>query len=204
MNKKGKELNMEASFFQRLGAYIIDTLIIGIIASIICYSLPISDSSMEEQISSLSEKYVSGEITMNDFYGEYNDLLYQQQKETLLETGITLILTVGYFVVFQYMNKGQTLGKKLLNIKVVDSNGKPPTIVKGLIRSLIVLGIASTIIDLILINIITKKAYIPCYLIISIIETIFIVITAICVLYRKDRRGLHDMMANTNVIREGR
>jgi len=195
---------MKASFFQRLGAYIIDTLIIGIIASMICYSLPSNDSTIEKQISSLSEKYVAGEVTMHDFYGEYNKLLYQQQKDTMLETGITLILTIGYFVVFQYMNKGQTLGKRLLNIRVVDNDGKRPTIIKGLIRSLIVLGIASTIIDLILLNTIPQKTYIPCYLIISVIETIFIVITAICVLYRKDRRGLHDMMANTNVIREGR
>ena len=196
---------MKASFLERFGSYIIDTIIVGIIASLICYSLPSTDNGIQNAISSLNEKYIAGEITMNEFYDEYNSLLYENQKDTMISTGVSLVLTIGYFVVFQYMNKGQTLGKKLLNLRVVDKDtNKCPTIVKGLIRSLIVLGIASTMISLILLNLVDKKIYIPCYFTISIIETIFILISAIFVLYRKDGRGLHDIMANTTVVKEGR
>lgn len=196
---------MKASFFQRFGAYILDTLLIGIIASIICYNLPSTDSAIENTINSLSERYMAEEITMNEFYSEYNNLLYENQKDTMIPTIVSLVLTIGYFVIFQYMNNGQTLGKKALNLRVVDKDtNKCPTIIKGLIRSLIFLGIASTTIYLILINIVDKKIYIPCYLIISIIETIFVITTVIFTLYRKDGRSLHDIMANTTVIKEGR
>lgn len=196
---------MKASFLERIGAYIIDTLIVSVIASLICYSLPNTDINVENTISSLSQRYTAGEITTDEFYSEYNDLLYQNQKDTLISTGVSLALTIGYFVVFQYMNKGQTLGKKLLNLRVVDKETKKPTtIVKGIIRSVIVLGIASTTISLILINIVNKKTYIPCYFTISIIENIFIIVSLILVIFKEDSRGLHDLMAGTMVIKERR
>ena len=196
---------MKASFFERLGAYIIDTILIGIIASLICYSLPKPENNVEEIISSLNQKYTSGEITTNEFYNEYNKLLYQNQKKTVTQTCVSLVLTIGYFVVFQYMNKGQTLGKKLLNIRVVDKDTtKPPTIAKGLVRSLIILGILSTVINLITVSLTNQKTYISSYYIVSTIETIFILVSVILVIFKADGRGLHDIMAGTSVIKEGR
>ena len=40
--------------------------------------------------------------------------------------------------------------------------------------------------------------------VISIIECMFIVITVLMMLYKKDGRGLHDIIAKTNVIGEER
>ena len=114
------------------------------------------------------------------------------------------MIFIGYFVVFQFMNKGQTLGKKLLHLRIVDKDSKKtPTMVKFLIRSLIALGILSTAVNLLVISIFSKKTYIPCYYTVSIIEIIFIVVSIALIIF-KDGRGLHDMMANTKVIKEGR
>ena len=196
---------MKASFFERFGAYIIDILLISIIASFICSNLPQNKTNVEETISSLNEKYTSGEITTKEFYNEYNNLLYENQKNNKISTCVSLVLTIGYFVIFQYMNKGQTLGKKLLKIRVVDKeNSEPPTIMKGLLRSIIVLGILSTTVSLIIINFANQKTYISSYYTLSVIETIFIFVSAILVLFKEDGRGLHDLMAGTNVIKEGR
>ena len=196
---------MKASFFERLGAYIIDIIIIGIIASVICYSLPKPENNVEDIIGSLNQKYTSGEISINEFYHEYSELLYQNQKNTITQTCISLVLTFGYFVIFQYMNKGQTLGKKLLNIRVIDKKTTDsPTIGKGLIRSIIVLGILSTLINLITVSLTNQKIYISCYYTVSAIEAIFIIVSAILVICKEDGRGLHDIIAGTSVIKEGR
>ena len=195
---------MTVSFIERLGAYILDAIIVSIIASLICYNLPSNDSNIENRLNELSKQFTTGEITSKEFYHEYNDILYENQKSNIIPTGIKLLLTIGYFVVFQYMNKGQTLGKKMLHIRVVDKDTKkPPTIVKGLIRSLIILGILSLTVNLITINLFSKKVYIPCYYTFSIIEIIFIVISIGLIVF-KDGNGLHDKMANTEVIKEGR
>ena len=123
----------------------------------------------------------------------------------MLENGLALVLTIGYFVVFQYMNKGKTFGKMALAIQVVDANTEKPTsIIKGLIRSLIILGILSSCLELIFINFLAKDSYMTGYLAIGAIELIFIIVSVIFILYRQDGRGLHDLMANTKVIREGK
>ena len=47
-----------------------------------------------------------------------------------------LIFTFIYFVIFQWWNKGQTLGKKLFKLKVVDDNEENPNIFKYILRTL--------------------------------------------------------------------
>ena len=50
---------------------------------------------------------------------------------------ITVLVSIIYFVVFQYNNKGQTLGKKLMKIKVNSLNGDL-TMNQLVVRSLLV------------------------------------------------------------------
>ena len=195
---------MTVSFFERFGAYIIDTIMLSIIVSLICFNIQSNDSEIEKRLTDLKKQYTTSEITTKEFYSGYNDILYDNQKNNMISTGVSLILTIGYFIVFQFMNKGQTLGKKLLHLRVVDKDTeKTPTIIKFLIRSLIVLGILSSTISLLVISLFSKKTYIPCYYIVSIIEIVFTVISIALIIF-KDGRGLHDKMANTKVIKEGR
>ena len=108
-------------------------------------------------------------------------------------------------MIFQYMNQGQTLGKKLFKIKVVEKESKKaPTILSGFIRSLFILNIASGILNILFIYILNSKTYYIGYGITYIIETLFIIVTIFFVLYREDGRGLHDIMAKTTVIKERR
>ena len=194
---------MKSSFLERVGAYIIDIMIIWLIASLICSNLPENDN--ENRIDDLSQKVSSGELTMNEFYEEYNEVLYENQKDNIIPTCISLVLTIGYYIVFVYMNKGQTIGKMIFKIRVVDKDtNNPPTLSKIIIRSLIILGILSTIISLIIINFVNKSTYISYYFILNLIETAFFIISVGMMIFKKDGRGLHDMMANTTVIKEGR
>lgn len=196
---------MNATFFERIGAYFIDMLLIGFLASIICIALPNASEELTKEIEELSEKITKDEITEEEYFKEYTKIIYKEQKSNVLQTAVNAILTIGYFVVFQYTNKGQTIGKKLLKIKIVDIDTEnPPTIIKGLIRSLFTLSIISSILNIIFIYILNENNYVIGYLTLSMIELIFMFITVTFIVYRKDRRGLHDIMANTKVIREGK
>ena len=196
---------MKAKFFDRLTAYIIDVIIISLITSIIFTSIPTNNKELEKQLSSLQDEVLSNNITYEEFVDEYQDLYYKNKKDTMTQSAITLTITIAYFVIFQYMNKGQTIGKKLLHLKVVDNNTeKPLSIFKGLIRSLLIWNILSGTLGIALIYILNKESYITSYLIISSLESIFIFITAMFTLYRKDNRSLHDIIINSKVIREGK
>ena len=196
---------MKATFFERLGAYIIDTLIISFIFSLICLGFGEYTSNSKKLMDELDNKLVSNEITTEEYLEEYQGALYDYQKENVLKSSISVALTIAYIVVFQYMNKGQTIGKKLLKIRIVDKDTENPvSILRGLLRSFIVYSILSSFLCIIFSYILNKNNYFIGYSTLLILEGIFTLTTIMFVLYRSDGRGLHDMMANTKVIKESR
>ena len=196
---------MKVPFFKRLFAYIIDILIVTILTTMICSAIPSKNENVEKKLSELSTELIEKKIDNKEYIDKYKDLMYESNKNEKATTAITLVLTIAYFVVFQYMNKGQTIGKKLLGLRVVSSETKKEvSILKGLLRSILPISIISNTISIALINILTKKVYINLYLAASELETLFIFVTVFLILYRKDGRGLHDMIANTMVVSEKR
>lgn len=196
---------MKATFIERLGAYFLDIIIISILLSIIGYGLPKNAVDYEQELNDITEKYLNSEINTQKYIDETSIILYDNQKSNILSLGISVALIIGYFVIFQYMNQGQTFGKKLFKIKVVEKESKKtPSISSGFIRSLFILNIMSGILNIIFIYILNSKTYYIGYGITYIIETLFIIVTIFFVLYREDGRGLHDIMAKTTVIKERR
>ncbi len=194
---------MKATFYERLASYIIDFLIVSSLLSIICYKLPDNSSTYIEEINTIYESYTNNEITPTDFADKYLDIVYNEEKKDILTPTISVILTIGYFIVFQYLNNGQTLGKKILKIQVVDKNtNTPPSILKGTIRTIFILNIASNIITIILRTCANKNTYLITSTILSIFNWIFLVITIVLMISKSSCRGLHDLMANTIVIKE--
>ena len=194
---------MKATFYERLASYIIDFLIVSSLLSIICYKLPDNSNAYIEEINTIYESYINNEITPTDFADKYLDIVYNEEKKDILTSTISVILTIGYFIVFQYLNNGQTLGKKILKIQVVDKNtNTPPSILKGTIRTIFILNIASNIITIILRTCANKNTYLITSTILSIFNWIFLVITIVLMISKSSCRGLHDLMANTIVIKE--
>ena len=196
---------MKAPFFKRLASYIIDIIIVSVIVTFICFAVPNNSEENEKKLEELSTKLIEKEISADKYIKEYKNIIYQNNKDNIIETSINLVITIAYFIIFQYMNKGQTIGKKLLKIKVVDNETKKEvSILKGLLREVFMLNIISSILSVALIYLVSKNIYMNTYLTINEIETVFIIITSILVLYRKDGRGLHDMIAKTIVVAEER
>ena len=201
---------MKATFFERLGSYLIDTIIVFFIFSLICLGFGNYTSNAEKRMQELDEQLKEETITPGEYLEEYLDAFYDYQKENVLQSGISVALTIAYFVVFQYMNKGQTIGKKLLNIRVVDKDtNKPISILKGLLRTSTIYTILSgTILSgtlcIIFLYLLAKETYLITCSTLIVMEVIFTLTTIFFVLYRTDHRGLHDMIANTTVIKESR
>ena len=196
---------MNTTFFDRFAAYFIDTVIITIITLIISFSLPDITGPAHDRVEELDKQFSSSVITPQEYVDEYMNtpLQYNYQKEALVPSIISVTVVVAYFVIFQYMNKGRTLGKLLMHIKVVDKNtNKPISIWKGFIRSLFILNIASSILSILYLYIINKNYYFYTYIITVGIENLFIIVSTIFILYRSDKMGLHDIMTNTKVIKE--
>ena len=164
------------TFFERLGAYLIDIIIVGFLLLIIGYGLPSGNTDeINKQMTELEEKYANSEITTDVYLKESYDLIYELQKSSKLSSLIGVAVTVAYFVIFQTMYNGQTFGKKLLKLRVVDAySHKNISYLRMLLRSLSTLSIMSSCCSLVMLLILSKNAYIIGYLLTSGIEILFI------------------------------
>lgn len=193
-----------ATFFERLGAYLIDIFIVSLFLMIIGVNYSVDDSIYSDKVSELEDKLINGDITNKEYLSTYGELLYDMNSDTKVYLIISLAVNVAYFVVFQGMFHGQTIGKKLLKIKVVDEERKDSaSIFQIFIRSLFTMSIISGILNIVLLYFASRNVYGIINSTLSIIETLFVLAVVICIVYRKDKRGLHDMMAGTSVIKEG-
>ena len=194
-----KELK-KGSFVKRVSAYIIDYLIIFFIVSLV--TTPFVDSKKVEKISNetieLQTKYQNNEVSSTELLQDYNDLYYKLATNTGIVTFVTIILNILYFVVFQLYNKGQTIGKKLMNIKVISMDGEL-NMNQMIFRVLISTTLLCDIINFALLIFSSKNIYSPTAIILSTIQYI-ITFISIIMLTSKEGRTIHDMVAHTRVV----
>lgn len=187
---------MKASFFKRMGAFILDYFIVIFIVSLITMGFSSNKTNdLTDKMNKLLSDYQSGEITIVEYK-------YELQKSNLTTNIVSVTLYIGYFVVFATLNKGQTLGKKLLKIKVVNKDGEKPSIWNMLVRSLFIYNIISALFSIIFVNILSVNTFIYIYTIVGYVEFFVIIVSFFMVTYKKDGKGLHDMIAGTSVIEE--
>ena len=191
---------MKVRFSKRLAAYIIDYVIVSFAFAIVTMGFASTDKYNKEA-SSLINSVTNSEISMEEYTSQAKEIIYNKQKTDMPLNIISGILFVGYFVVFGYLNKGQTLGKMALKIRIRENNNDP-SLKAMIIRSLFIYGILTTIYSAIFINILNMNDFNIGNYIVSTIENIFIIVSFFMIMYKKDGRGLHDIIARTNVIEE--
>lgn len=194
----------KATFTNRLLAYLIDSIIVLLVSSII--AIPLTSKkieSLEKELKTITKEYTNQNIDMNTYLEKTQDLNYQIQKESLSTNVVYLIVSIIYYVVFQYLNKGQTLGKKLLKIKVVNKEGNTPSLYQMILRTFITNQIFTYLVTILLVLLATKEQFLSLYQTLNSLATIFIIVSALMILYTNNLQGLHDKMAKTLVVKEG-
>ena len=124
-----------------------------------------------------------------------NDVNYDLDKNNIYGTIISIALTVAYFVFFQKYNNGQTLGKKLLKIKI----NEDLSLAKYFVRSLILHSVFANSLKVILIINVSKKNYILANNALSVVTLIVEITILTMVILRADNRGLHDIIVGSSV-----
>lgn len=196
---------MNKTIFKRLLAYIIDIVIVTIIVSVISLIPKVGSSTKSYQeytdkINNIYENYQNKEITDEEYNNSLIDLTYKMDKESITYTITSFTCLTLYFVVFQYLNKGQTIGKKLLKIKIEPNDNNKLTIFSYLIRSLIINNLFATFINIICVFLLSKNIYYTVSNGISNIGSIMLYASIMCAILRPDGRTLHDVLSKSKVI----
>lgn len=104
---------------QRFGAYIIDTILMGVVSNIISGSMTV---------------FYRGETNSDSYI--YTMLL------------LTMLLTLTYHALLPVIWDGQTVGKRALNIRIVRLNGHPITLWSMILRNVIGYWLSGTFMSL--------------------------------------------------------
>ena len=212
--KKDKR-KRKAVFIERLLAFLIDTAIVSIVCSMIALPFINSDDLRDLQdeqnkiMNEVQEIYSDGNLKRSDavenLMSKTNDLgtvMYELSRAEGVASLVIIIAELLYFVVFQLYNNGQTLGKKLLRIRVVPTNDKQLTSNQLLFRAFIINSILYNIIEFAFMIFANKYIYLPSIMIFNLIQNILLIICGFMVMFRNDGKGLHDIICRTEVIKE--
>ena len=199
---------------KRLIAYFVDILIISFVSTILVMPFSnndeydklvkelyeINDKYKQEQ--STSDEYKDNVVTESEYLTIINDINYEMTKVNLPQTIVVIVVSILYYVLFNYYNKGQTIGKKLMKLRIVEKDGNDLTLNNYVIRMLVSNPALANIVTVILILTLSKEKYLIYE---SKFATVFGVIYILCfmfALYRNDGKGLHDLLAGTVVVND--
>ena len=196
---------------KRIMAFLIDILLVFFLASLVTSIHFINPyykkyEAAFKEYSEVTNNYLEEKISENEFL-KLNYVNYYNVSRFSVPYNIAIVvILILYFALFQKYNNGQTMGKQIMKIKVVNNkDNKNVSLIKYLLRCLPIYYISiGSIIPLLLNSLILLfvkgKVF---YIVSTCINYAFVIlgiVTLVMMLTRKDKRGLHDLIAGTKVI----
>lgn len=191
---------MKAKTYKRFLAYVLDILILSIIFMLIYYFLPTNYEVQElnHSLASINEQVLNNQIEFNEYFNMFSQVTYQLDKANILYSGFNILLVCIYFVIVPVLTEGYTLGLYIFGLKITKKD-KKISINDLLIRNLITNGLLYMIISLILVSLVNAKTYFIMITILGFIQILLVIISTFMILYRKDKRGLQDIISKTTI-----
>ena len=196
--------NDKPYFFPRLVAYIIDVTLVSIVCSGILFLFPKNEnySKYLKEYQEVQTNFIDNKIEADEYIHKVADITYDIDYSNVLSMMVEVVLLILYFIVFQFYNKGQTFGKKLMKLRVVNNNGNELTLNQVTCRALIIDSILINLFMIAALLFSGRNYYYYASLSLQILSGIIIFVTLMMIFFRKDGRGLHDVVTGTKVIQE--
>ncbi len=199
------EFNLTGTLFKRLGAYVFDILIVSTLVTLLSY-LPILNpnrmqySEKYNELVNVYEQYSKEEISEEEYTEAGIPITYELYRLNVYYVIIDIVVVLLYFGVLPYFLKGQTLGKRLFQLRIVGIKDKPLSIVNYLLRCIVLNNVLISIALQCIVHIMSVDNFYAVYQNVNLVGYIILYISLFMVIVRRDGRGLHDMVANTKVV----
>lgn len=195
--------NVKALFIQRILAFFLDIVIVSCVATLISYPFVDNDDiiKLNDSSNEILEKYVAQEIDINTYFMEVKVISFKLAKEYGALYIATIFIAIMYFVVYQFYNNGQTIGKKLMRIRIKSSDADQLIMNNMVIRALIINSIFVDMMVFAFSIFANENIYFYGVGIVEFIGYTIILISGLMVMFSKSGRGLHDIFSHTEVVR---
>ena len=198
-----KEKQVKALFSQRFVAFMIDLILVSVFTSLVTAIIPTNSSidKLYNQQVKIVENYTSGKIAMQEYVNQLVDINYDIAKQTGIITLVSIAISLLYYVLYVYKNDGQSIGKKIMRIKIKKKDkDKELTMNDLLFRTMILQGTLVSIIGFCTILFLDKDTYLATNSLLNLVQYSILIISFFLVAFTKEKQGLHDMVAKTEVV----
>lgn len=131
----------------------------------------------------------------------YKDYYYEMKKYSIVTNIIYIVVILCYFVGFQMLTNGQTLGKKIMKLRVASiKKEEKPTMWQYLVRALILYNTIFYFTDIIIVLCVSKASCYNVLYVFGMIQNVVEWIILFMIAMNQDGRGLHDYLASTIVV----
>lgn len=164
------------------------------------YSILFEGVNVKEEITNKKKDEIRGKI-QETYINKINNINYKISKANVYQSVISFVVYILYLGVAQWLMKGQTLGKKLFKLKVVNKNDidKKVPLWNYLLRAVFVSELLLIGTDLILVMVLDLNPYLTANYWISNLRYIYEMAFLIVLIIRDDQRSVHDLLLNTRV-----
>jgi len=192
---------MSASASKRIIAYIIDFIFISAILMIVSYFIPKNDNVefLNKDMNELTEQVLNSEITFEAYAREYSLYLSSVDKENVIYNVTSVVIMLIYYVIVPVLFKA-TLGKYIMKLEIKHKDGKKLNLYNTFVRSCITEGMLYSLITVFLVQIVSSETYLINLIILGFIEFILVITSLFMILYKRDKRGLHDILSRSIVV----
>ena len=197
---------MKSKFSNRFLAYLIDIIIVALVFLCLNSFMPKNHniSVLENEITDLRSSYLKKEIDTKVYFNRYAIIRKNLDQQYIPSNLLNVIIILCYFVLVPYYWDGKTIGKKIFKLKIVKSEPNEKVCLNNyLVRSIINNGVLCFLISMSTVFLFDDSKYLLITIICGILQFLLVIISGFMIIYRHDKKGVHDLVSGTQVIKEG-
>lgn len=194
----------KASFLERMGAYIIDIWILFLVTSLVSTFVTFNHDKVKDlnnESNNLTDMVLNKEIGLTTYISEYASIFQEIDTNNAIYNVVNAFLIIVFFIIIPYFNDGKTIGKTIMKIKVIRDDGSYLSLNNLVIRNFITTSLAYMMLSLSLLYIIPSVPYFLITVILGIMQVLLVILSVFMIIYRRDGRGLQDVIVHTSVVK---
>ena len=196
---------MHSTVLKRISAYLLDFLLVLLLVTLLSY-VPFLNPHRREysekcnELVNVYDQFLDEEISEAEYNEAYVPIAYQMYRLNTNYVIIDMVIVILYFAVLPFFNDGQTVGKKLFQIKIEGVHDKSLSFGQYLLRAVILNNVIISILLQVIVYMMDVNSYEFFYRNLNLAGYIIQYATLFLVFVRRDGRGLHDLIAGTKVV----
>lgn len=202
---------------KRLIAFFLDYFAITLIAGALV-ATPINpyyddELKLQEEMQEITEEYSQKMLAVpedsekesdsKELLAEYREVTkpysHELAKKSVFDVAITTTLMLLYYVVFAHFFDGQTVGKRIMKLRIETPDGNRVKWTGLLIRTVLLYTIPYSLLTTLLSYILNTNTFNVAYNVLYWLNFAFEIALIISIFTKEDHRGIHDMLAGTKV-----